>query len=111
MNDILTILNNLTDRLWKQFGNPLANYKKTQDDIHMTHYVGRLMEELGHKWISPKSIKGDHVDRAYFSELALHDAFLAGQLLAKGDRAKMRSEIIREMRSELMYAVENLELY
>jgi hypothetical protein len=110
MCDILTIINNLTDRLWKEFGNPLAKYNKTQNDIHMTHYVGRLMEELGHKWVNPKSIKGEHEDRAYYSESALHDAFLAGQLLAKGDRDKMRAELIRELRAEVMYAVENLDL-
>lgn len=110
MSDILTILNNLRDRLWKQFGNPLANYKKTQDDIHMTYYVGRLMEEQGHKWIQPSSIGGYHEDCAYYSERALHDAFLAGRLLAKADNAKMRAALISELRAELMHVVENLEL-
>jgi hypothetical protein len=111
MSDILTILNNLTERLWTEFGNPLANYKKTQNDVHMTYYVGRLMEELGHKWVRPANIRGEHEDRAYYSKRALHDAFLAGQLLAKADNVKMRAALVSELRAELVYAVENLELH
>ncbi len=110
MSDILDMLNSLTERLWTQFGNPLANHKESQHDVHMTYYVGRLMEELGHKWIQPESIRGEHEDRAYFSEAALHDAFLAGQLLAKADNAKMRAAIISELRAELHAAVDNIEI-
>jgi hypothetical protein len=110
MSDILNMLNSLTERLWNQFGNPLAKYKKNQNDVHMTYYVGRLMEELGHKWIHPQSIRSEHEDRAYYSEAALHDAFLAGQLLAKADNAKMRAAIISELRAELHAAVDNIEI-
>lgn len=109
MSDILDMLNALTERLWNQFGNPLVKYKKNQNDVHMTYYVGRLMEELGHKWIRPQSIRGEHEDRAYYSEAALHDAFLAGQLLAKADNAKTRAAIISELRAELHDAVDNIE--
>ena len=110
MSDLLNILNNLRDRLWNEFGNPLAKYKKTQNDVHMTYYVGRLMEELGHKWIRPQSIRGEHEDRVYYSESALHDAFLAGQLLAKKDNVKMRAELIHQLRVEMIDAIENFDL-
>ena len=110
MTDLLQTINNLEERLFTTYGNPLANYKKTQDDIHKTYYVSRLMEELGHKWIRPSAIKGEHEDRAYYSEKALNDAFLAGQLLAKADNAELRSAIISELRAELHAAVDNMEL-
>jgi hypothetical protein len=110
MTDILKIINDLTANLWNQFGNPLAKYKKTQYDVHMTYYVGRLMEEQGHEYVMPNSIKGEHEDCVYYSEKALHDAFLAGQLLAKADNAKMRAAIISEMKAELHNAVDNMEL-
>lgn len=110
MSDILKIIDNLTNNLWAKFGNPLAKYKKTQDDVNMTYYVGKLMEEQGHKWIRPSQIKGDHEDRAYFSELALHDAFLAGQLLAKADNKEMRKVIIADLRAEIHYAIDNMSI-
>lgn len=110
MSDILEILNNLRNRLWASYGNPLANYKKTQHDIHNTYYVGKLMEELGHKWVAPAKIDGEHEDCAYYSEKALHDAFLAGQLLTKADNNKMRKSIIAELKSDLHTAIDNMEL-
>ena len=108
MSDILQIIDNLTNNLWAKFGNPLAKYKKTQDDIHMSYYVGKLMEEQGHKYIAPSQIKGEHEDRVYYSELALHDAFLAGQLLAKADNKEMRQAIISELRAEIHNAIDEI---
>lgn len=110
MSDVLEVINNLTNRLWAKFGNPLANYKQTQNDIHMTYYVGKLMEEQGHKWIRPSQINGEHEDRAYYSEAALHDAFLAGQLIAKANNEEMRRVIIDELRSELHQAIDDLDI-
>lgn len=110
MSDILKIIKDLEDRLFTQYGNPLANYKQTQNDVHDTYYVGRLMEEQGHKWIRPAQIKGEHEDRAYYSEKALHDAFLAGRLLSRADNKKMRAALISEMRAELHDAIDNMEL-
>ena len=110
MSDILKIIDNLTNNLWAKFGNPLAKYKKTQDDIHMSYYVGKLMEEQGHKWIPPSQIKGDREYRAYYSELALHDAFLAGQLLAKADNKEMRQAIISELRAEMHNAIDEMSI-
>lgn len=106
--DVLKVIKELRDRLWEKYGNPLEGYKKTQDDIHNTYYVGKLMEELGHKWISPSKISGDKEDRAYYSESAIHDAFLAGQLLSKADHKKIRTQILNELRSELHEAIDNI---
>lgn len=108
MSDILQIIDNLTNNLWAKFGNPLAKYKKTQDDVHMSYYVGKLMEEQGHKYIAPRQIKGEHEDRVYYSELALHDAFLAGQLLAKANYKEMRKAIIAEIRAEMHNAIDEM---
>jgi len=55
--------------------------------------------------------KQAHEEHAYYSEKALNDAFLAGQLLAKADNAKMRAAIISELRAELHAAVDNMELW
>lgn len=109
--DILKVIDDLRNRLWAKYGNPLAKYKKTQDDVHMTYYVGHLMDELGHKHISPKSITGDHEDRAYYSERALHDAFLAGQLLSKADHVAMRKSILESVKSDMAYWIENYKEY
>ena len=108
--DILQIIRTLRDKLWFKYGNPLANYKKTQDDIHMTYYVGRLMEEQGHEYVMPDRIKGEHEDRVYYSERALHDAFLAGQLLARADRKTLKAELILDLKHQLRHAVDDIEL-
>lgn len=109
MTDILKIIDDLRNRLWAKYGNPLVKYKKTQDDIHMTYYVGQLMEELGHKHILPSAIKGGHEDRAYYSEQALHDAFLAGQLLAKADNAALRKSILAELKADMIHSIETYQ--
>lgn len=108
--NVFKVIENLRDRLWTKYGNPLSNYKKSQEDVNMTYYVSRLMEELGHKWIDPSLIKGDREDCAYYSEKALQDAFLAGQLLARADNKKLRASIISELRNELHDAIDNMEL-
>lgn len=103
MSDILEVSKNLETRLRETYGNPLANYKKTQHDVHMTYYVGRLMEEQGHKHV----IRGSE---AYYSERAMHDAFLAGRLLSKANRKEMRKELIEELKEEMSYAIKNIDL-
>jgi len=108
MSEVLKMLEDLENRLWARFGNPLAKYTKTQTDIHMTYYVSRLMEELGHKWVNPKNISGDHEDRAYYSEKALHDAFLAGQLLARKSNQELAENIRAEIKAELKSAIDEL---
>ena len=93
--------------MFKNYGNPLATYKKTQDDVHMTYYVGRLMEELGHTYIMPDDIRCEHVDCAYFPEKATHDAFLAGRLIGNKERAQMRKELIEELKHDLHHLIDN----
>jgi hypothetical protein len=106
--DILKTIKELRERLFAKYGNPLEKYKETQDDVHMTYYVGTLMEELGHKWVSPSRISGEKVDRAHYSEKALHDAFLAGRLIERVDRAQMRKQVKEEIKAELADALEDL---
>jgi hypothetical protein len=107
MSNILEIIANLEKRLWAQYGNPLASYKKTQDDVHMTYYVGKLVQELGHKWVSPKRISGEKEDIAYFSEKAMHDAFLAGRLIERKDMNDLRKTIRDEIKHELMETLQD----
>jgi hypothetical protein len=99
--DILNIIHDLKNRLYKQYGNPLSSYLKTQDDVHMTYYVGKLMEEVGHQYIMPSSIAGPKEDSVYWSEKALHDAFLAGRLVERVERKRMRQQIMEEMKEEM----------
>lgn len=108
MSDVLEIIKNLENRLWTKYGNPLSGYTQTQEDVHNTYYVGKLMEELGHKYVMPAQIKGEHEDRVYYSERAIHDAFLAGQLLSKSNNKEMRKAIISELRSELHTIIDNI---
>lgn len=108
--NILQITESLSNRLLEKYGNPLDNYKRSQDDIHMTYYVSSLMEVLGHDWVDSKQIRGKCEDRVYYSERALQDAFLAGQLLARADNKKIRANLISEMREQLHHAIENIEL-
>jgi hypothetical protein len=116
MSDILKMLNDLSDILWKQFGDPIANNKEkssswyNSDRIRMTHYISRLMEERGHKHISPSKISGEKEDRVYYSERALQEAFEAGRLLSKAENSEMRKKIIAELRSEMHAVIDNMEL-
>ena len=116
MSDVLKMLNDLSDNLWKQFGDPIANNKEknnswyNSDRIRMTHYVSRLMEERGHKHISPSKISGEKEDLAYYSERALQEAFEAGRLLSKAENSEMRKKIIAELRSEMHAVIDNMEL-
>ena len=106
MSDVLKMIKELEERLFASYGNPLANYNKTQHDIHMTYYVGKLMEEQGHELVSCKMKDGE--TRAHYSERALHDAFLAGQLLAKQDVRELRKKIVAEIKAELHEAIDDL---
>jgi hypothetical protein len=101
----LVLIKNLETRLRARYGNPLANYKKTQDDVHMTYYVGRLMEEQGHEYVIPTG-----KDCAYYSEKAMHDAFLAGRLISKADKKQMRVDIMAELKAEMHDAIDNINI-
>ena len=68
------------------------------------------MEEQGHECVMPAAIKCEHEDRVYYSERALHDAFLAGQLLARADMKKLKAELILELKHQLRHAVDDIEL-
>jgi hypothetical protein len=83
MKDLFKITYALMERLLVRYGDPLANYQRTKNDMRMTYYVSKLMEVRGHEYIIPQG-----KDRAYFTEQALHEAFLAGQLIGKANRVK-----------------------
>jgi hypothetical protein len=116
MSDILKMVNDLSDNLWKRFGDPISNNRQKNDSsydsdrIRMTYYVSRLMEERGHKYVSSSRISGDKEDRAYYSERALQEAFEAGRLLAKADALEMRKAIISTLRYEMHAVIDNMEL-
>ena len=103
MRDVLKMIKELEDRLFASYGDPLATYKETQSDIHMTYYIGKLMEVRGHKDIL---LKVDGKDTTYYTERALQEAFLAGKLIGAVNRAAMRKQIIEEVKAEMREVVD-----
>ena len=112
MSDILTICKNIEDQMFAKYGDPISKVKGNREldneRIRFTYYVSRLMQERGHKWIRPAQISGEHEERAYYSERALQEAFEAGMLIAKGDAAKIREQIRREVKEDLMEELKNM---
>lgn len=112
MSDVLTMCKNIQDQMFTKYGDPIATVKGNgaldHERIRFTYYVSKLMEERGHEWVGPAQIRGEHEDRAYYSELALFEAFEAGMLIAKGDAAKMREQIRLEVKQELMGALQEM---
>ena len=109
--DILQICKEIETQMFAKYGDPIAKVKGRELDserIRFTYYVSRLMKERGHKWIRPAQISGEHEECAYYSEKALQEAFEAGMLIAKGDAAKMREQIRREVKEELMEELQNM---
>lgn len=112
MNDVLKMCKNIEDQMFAKYGDPISKVKGNREldneRIRFTYYVSRLMQERGHKWIRPAQISGEHENRAYYSEKALQEAFEAGMLISKGDAAKMREQIRREVKEELMEELKNM---
>lgn len=109
--DILKICEEIETQMFARYGDPIAKVKGRELDserIRFTYYVSRLMKERGHKWIRPAQISGNHEEAAYYSEKALQEAFEAGMLIAKEDAAKMREQIRREVKEELMEQLQNM---
>ena len=113
MSDILKICQDIEDQMFAAYGDPIAKVKGRELDserIRFTYYVSRLMQERGHKykWIRLAQISGNHEEVAHYSEKALQEAFEAGMLIAKEDAAKMREQIRREVKEELMEQLQNI---
>ena len=112
MNDVLKMCKDIEDQMFAKYGDPIAKVKSNRDldheRIRFTYYVSRLMQERGHEWVRPAQISGEHENRAYYSEKALQEAFEAGMLIARGDAAKMREQFRREVKEELMCALEEM---
>lgn len=90
MTDVLKIIKDLADRLWAQYGDVLK-MPKTQEEVHMTYYVGRLMDERGHEWFKSPGVEG-----ACYTEKALHDAFTAGRRIGYKEGLDKADEIVAE---------------
>lgn len=112
MSDVLKLCKDIKDRMFAEYGDPISKVKSNRDldseRIRFTYYLSRLMEERGHKWIRPNQISGEHEDRAYYSERALQEAFEAGMLIAKTDRAKIYASLKEEIKDHLMEELRNL---
>lgn len=112
MSDILKICKEIEDKMFATYGDPISKIKINRaldsERIRFTYYISRLMQERGHKWILPSQIRGEHENRAYYSETALQEAFEAGMLIAKGDAAKIREQIHNEIKNELIEKINNL---
>ena len=108
-NDILNTINNLRDSLWAQHGDVLAKNSELHDRVRMTYYVGRLMQERGHKPVLTGHINAtDKLDCAYYSEKALQEAFEAGRHIHRISASQMRRDILAELKQEMIYSIENL---
>lgn len=111
MSDTLKICQEIENQMFAKYGDPIAKVKGRKLDserIRFTYYLSRLMAERGHKWVSASRISGEHENRAYYSEKALQEAFEAGMLIAKGDAVKMREQIRREVKEELMAELQDM---
>lgn len=107
MSDILKIINDLRNRLWVKYGNALSS-AYSQDEIHLTYYAGKVLEENGHNhiFIENGKIKGELNDNVtFYSEKAMHAAFIAGRRvgLKEGEAISKtnRKELIQDLISEL----------
>ena len=103
MNDVLKKIKKISDRLFAHYGDPLAYYNKTPGDVDMTYYADKLMEVRGHERIIL-----DGKDSAYYSEKALHEAFLAGKQIGSVNREVMREQITEDVKAEIRETLELL---
>ena len=90
MSDVLKMIADLKDRLWKEYGN-ILRFTYTQRENQMTYYVSKLLEEndMGH-------------DENYkWTQEAINAAFIAGMRVATKDEESIRSEINNQIISEL----------
>lgn len=88
MADVLEMIRSLKDRLWAEYGDALSR-EKSQDEVHMTYYIGDLLERRGHKWFS-------HEGSAAYTEKAMHDAFIAGLRIGKREADQIATRIVKE---------------
>jgi hypothetical protein len=86
MSDVLKVIADLKARLWAEFGDVLKS-PNTQDETHMTYYLGDLLQRNGH----PHS---RHVGGTYYTEAATQAAFIAGMRIGRRDAVSCADDIV-----------------
>lgn len=95
MTDVLDVIKKLKEDLWKKYGNPITGYPYTQEEVHLTYYVSRLLDETGH---------GCSVDYKY-TEKAAHAAFIAGYRIGRRKAVEMANEIVESRIDDAILAL------
>lgn len=111
MSDILKIINDLRDRLWAKYGNVLAA-PYSQDEIHLTYYAGKVLEENNHNhiFIEKGKIKGELNDNVtFYSEKAMHAAFIAGRRVGLNEGKAISETNRKELIQSLIYELEQMK--
>lgn len=88
MVDVLKIIRDMKERLWKEYGDVLAR-ENTQNEKHMTYYLSDLLERHGHRY---EVIDGKTV----YSETAAQQAFIAGIRIGKREAERIAQEIVAD---------------
>jgi len=86
--DVLKVIDGLRNRLWTKYGNVL-DQKYTQLDIHMTYYAGEVLQKNGYDYV-----KID--DKVFYTEKAMHAAFIAGLRVGRMDAEQMAIDMTNE---------------
>lgn len=95
--DLLKVIADLKDRLWKEHGNVLVQ-PFTQDEKHLTYYLGDLLERNGFKH---ETIEG----RVFYTEKAAQQAFIAGLRLGAREADAIAETIVRDRIATAMAAL------
>lgn len=93
--DVLKIIEDLKNRLWEKYGNVLKN-ELSQDDIHMTYYVGVLLEKNGYQY---KVFDGE----TYYTENAMQAAFIAGLRVGRKDIDEVANVVNERLANAIAY--------
>ena len=84
--DVLETIRRLKDRLWAEYGDVLQR-DNTQDEKHMTYYIGDLLERRGFEWF-----KSDH--GTAYTEAAMQAAFIAGLRIGQREAKQIADRIV-----------------
>ena len=99
MSDVLKMIKDLADRQYQKYGDPLSRPYE-QEEVHMTYYVSKLLEERGHVWFKSEGVEG-----ACYTEKAMQDAFTAGRRIGQKEAVEMAENMVRERVENAMDAL------
>jgi hypothetical protein len=85
MTDILDVIRKLKADLWQRYGNVLKK-SYTQNEIHMTYYVSKVLEESGYE------LNSDY----RYTEAATNAAFIAGLRIGQMDAKEQANAIVAD---------------